>query len=198
MTDKTEFNATELEIFAEAKAAGTGLRKSFDRWIAIAKAVQVARVHADRPGGSHMVRGKRFRDILTAQQLEWISRNDGNLLLKMVAQLPAVQRWREGLTNHQRVRWSSPQSVLNRAPCFRDGRPPKGPAPMLNPMTVSQLMKLPAQESAQLLYDRCPSKAWALRRALDELLDAGSAPRPTPGWVADRRAKAAREVLPAA
>jgi hypothetical protein len=53
-------------------------------------------------------------------------------------------------------------------------------------MTVQQLLRMTAAAAAQLLYDRAPSKAWALRRSLDALLDGGSAPKPASGWATTR------------
>jgi hypothetical protein len=56
----------------------------------------------------------------------------------------------------------------------------------------SELLRLPASASEELLYDRCPSKAWALRRALDDLLDGGTAPKPVSGWSLQRAAAGAQ------
>jgi hypothetical protein len=189
MLDKTAvvLSERELEIFAEARAAGDGLRRGFDEWVTIGRALQVARQHADAPGGSHVARGKLFRDVLDAQGLDWVSRNDRSQILRMMSKLPVIEKWRGTLTDHQRVRWSSPQSIMNRCPALRpDGRP-KGPIVRARPMSVSELLKMPSEKGAQLLYDRCPSKAWAL----DELLDTGTVPRPTSGWVNDRAREAA-------
>jgi hypothetical protein len=178
----TGFNESELQIFAEARAAGDGLRRGFEVWVVIGRAVQIARDHADRPGGSHMAMGKRFRTILDDQKLGWIGRNDRSQILRMMAKLPAIRKWREELSEYQRIRWASPQSVINRCPaCRPDGRGPKGPVTKVRPLSVSELMKMPAERAAQLLYDRCPSKAWAIRRSLDALLDAGRRRGCSPG-----------------
>jgi hypothetical protein len=62
------------------------------------------------------------------------------------------------------------------------------PAPEIpgKPMTVNEMLRMPGVAAAQLLYDRSPSKAWALRRALDELLDGDAAPKPKSGWSINR------------
>jgi hypothetical protein len=60
----TEFSDVELEIFAVARAAGEGLRRTFDTYVSIAAAVRIARDHADAPGGTKKVRGGRFRKII--------------------------------------------------------------------------------------------------------------------------------------
>jgi hypothetical protein len=63
-------------------------------------------------------------------------------------------------------------------------------------MSVNELLKMPSEKAAQLLLDRHPTKCWALHRALHDLLDTGTVPRPASGWVADR-ARTAHEGLTA-
>src|SRR5262245_6450673 len=64
--DPESRNLTEEEntLFANARAALVTLRKTFETWIVVAKAVAAARVRADRIGG-----GKTFRRILEQQGL---------------------------------------------------------------------------------------------------------------------------------
>jgi hypothetical protein len=183
------FNEIELQIFAEARTAGNNLRRGFENFVTIGRATQVARQHADAAGGSHMARGKR---IMEDQGLS-LRRNESSQLLRVMAKLHEVQKWRETLTPFEQGRWSSPQSIENRCPALRHGRPPKGPTVKARPMSLSELLKMPSAQAAELLYRRCPSKAWALRRSLDELLD-GSV-RVVSGWAAARAAKTAREEL---
>jgi hypothetical protein len=128
-----------------------------------------AGVHGSEPAG-------QLHDLKTLQEM---------------ARLPEVEKWRATLSPFYQLRWSSFQSAENRCPAFRNGRPPKGPVVKARPLSVSELLKMPSERAAQLLYDRCPSKAWAIRRALDTLLDAGKAPRVVSGWEAGRARAAA-------
>jgi hypothetical protein len=164
----------------------------------IAKAIQVAQRHADLAGGGKKTRGIRRKAILAEQKLGWIKPNEGYQLLKILRHLDEVRKWRAGLTDTQKVRWASPQSVLNRAPCFRPDGHIRGPASLRpRPMSLREALHLPAAELATLLHMRCPAKAHALRHALNELLD--GAPRPKSGWALDReRAAAARSVASSA
>jgi hypothetical protein len=52
----TEFSSAELEIFAVARTAAAGLRRTFDTWLDLGAAIQVARRHADVGGGSKKAR----------------------------------------------------------------------------------------------------------------------------------------------
>jgi hypothetical protein len=98
MLDKTTtviLSKQELEIFAEARAAGDGLRRGFESWLVIGRALEIARHRADAPGGSHMAKGKLFRGVLEANGLGWIGRNDRSQILRMMAKLPAIEKWRK-------------------------------------------------------------------------------------------------------
>jgi hypothetical protein len=191
----SEFSRDELEIFTVARTAGVGLRKTFDAWVDIEKALQVARQHADADGGSRNIKAARLREILKAQDLGWLGdtsrKAESSYLSQVTARLPDVQKWRAGLTDYERTRWSSPQSIFNRCEIFHPNGKTKGRGISAKPLSVSALLKMPGAEMAQLLYDRNPSKSWALRRALDELLDGGTAPKPRPGWAAARERESA-------
>jgi hypothetical protein len=100
--------------------------------------------------------------------------------------LKDVQAWRETLTDFERTRWSSPQSIHNRCPIFHPDGKTKGPAIRARPMSVSELTKMSADEIALLIYRRSPSKMWALMRSMEELAATGSAVKPRSGWVKDR------------
>jgi hypothetical protein len=59
-------------------------------------------------------------------------------------------------------------------------------------MSLSEVMRMPADDIALLLYRRSAPKMFALMRAMEEL--AGSVARPVSGWAAARE----RERPPAA
>jgi hypothetical protein len=140
----TSYSRTRSWSFRAARLAGDGLRRGFDAWIAIGHATKIARRHADLPGGTQRVRGARFRAILDREGLQWFKRNDAAQILKLMACLSEVE-WRAGLTDQQRLRWASPLSVMNRCPAF--GRL-RGPVVHQRPITVSELLKMPAAQAA--------------------------------------------------
>jgi hypothetical protein len=184
-----EFNATELQIFAEARAQADGLRRNFESWCAIGRAVVLARQRAEAAGGSFIVKGKKLRSILEDQGLP-MRRNESSQFLRVMAKLPEVRKWRETLTPFQAARWSSFQSTENRAPCFRNGRPPKGPVMKARAMSVNELLKMPSEKIVELLLARNPPKAFAIARAFSDI-GIGTAARLPNGWAAARAAKGA-------
>jgi hypothetical protein len=200
-----DFTAAELEIFSQARAAGDGLRRSFDAWITIGRATEIARKHADAAGGTQIIRGRKFRAILDQQGLGWFKRNDAAQILKLLAKLSEVVTWRAGLTDHQRLRWASPLSVINRAvesngkPIFRPNGKVRGPASLrAKPMTVSELLKMPSDDIALLIYRRVPAKMFAVMRSMEALAASGSAVKPKSGYAIARERAAGASVAAAA
>jgi hypothetical protein len=49
----------EIEIFSRARAASDGLRRTFDTWLDLGKAIQIAQRRADAGGGGIKTRGIR-------------------------------------------------------------------------------------------------------------------------------------------
>jgi hypothetical protein len=178
-----ELTDAEAEIFSQARIAGDGRRKSFDRWLTFGRAVAAARAIANRLGGKGT-----FGRILDQQGLGWLNTRGKTsvfYLEAMVRDLPKVLKWREGLDERSRIKWASPQSVYLR--CLRPGnRPAHGPRVTPKPMTVRELLHLPADEIAAMLHRRCPSKAFALMHSLNAMADSGSVVKPKNGWATAR------------
>jgi hypothetical protein len=189
-----DFSAAELEIFSQARRAGEHLRRtSFEQWLDIGKAVEVARRHAEPGGGGAKKRNVRFRAIMAAQNLAWAGARGSELvrLNQVMAKLPQVQAWRATLTPYQAARWSSPQSTFNRCPTFHPDGKTKGPTIKATPLSVSALLKMPADDIALLLYRRVPAKMFAVMRSMEALAATGSAVKPKSGWAKEREHAAA-------
>jgi hypothetical protein len=196
-----DFSAAELEIFSVARAAGEHLRRSsFAQWIAIGKATEVAKRHAEPGGGGAKKRNARYRKIMADQNLGWVSaanrRTEVVRLGQVMAKLTAVEKWRSSLSDFERTRWSSPQSIFNRCPAFHpDGRT-KGPTITAKAMSVSELLKMPSDEIALLLYRRVPAKMFVMR-SMEALAATGSAVKPKSGWAKEREHAAGASVAAA-
>jgi hypothetical protein len=54
-------------------------------------------------------------------------------------------------------------------------------------MSVSELLRMPADDIALMLYRRSPSEMFAMMRAMEELAATGSAVKPVSGWAAARQ-----------
>jgi hypothetical protein len=64
-------------------------------------------------------------------------------------------------------------------------------------MSVSELLKMPSDEIALLIYRRVPAKMFAVMRSMEELAATGSAVKPKSGWAANRERAAGASVAAA-
>jgi hypothetical protein len=163
------YTVEELDIFSQARASGIGLRKTFDQWLCVGRAAEIARRHADSAGGSKRIRDARFRTIMSDNGLSWINSKNRNheivRLLAILERLDDVQKWRSTLSELERARWSSAQSVYNSCPIFHPDGKTKGPIIRPKPMSVRELLHMPAAEAALMIYRRDPAKMFAIMRA---------------------------------
>jgi hypothetical protein len=97
------------------------LAKTFDLWIVIARAVELAKHKANKIG-----RRNSFQRILEQQGLAAVLGNTessqmstATRLLAILTHVEEVTKWRETLTPHQRISWSAPSTVFKHCPVFR-------------------------------------------------------------------------------
>jgi len=117
--DPESRNLTEEEniLFANARAALVTLRKTFETWTVIGKAVVAARARADRIGG-----GKTFRRILEQQGLGELPPATATRLEQVVARLDEVTAWHNDLSPSRQIAWAAPTTVFKRCPVFAKNR----------------------------------------------------------------------------
>jgi hypothetical protein len=122
--ESRNLDAEEIAIFDAARAAVTLLKKTFETWVVIGKAVVAARKRADRMGG-----GKTFRRILEQQGLSTVvPPATATRLEAIMAALPKVESWRASLTENQSFAWASPSAVFKHCPVFAKERAERRPA----------------------------------------------------------------------
>jgi DNA repair exonuclease SbcCD ATPase subunit len=117
----------ENQVFEAARAAGYALGRTFDHWMALARAVALAHTKAQR-----MNIHNAFQRILEQEHLApflgtgWKSqRVQANKLEKILEKLDEVEKWRAGLSPSQRAAWAAPNTVWQRCPVFHPPPPPK-------------------------------------------------------------------------
>jgi hypothetical protein len=108
-------------IFENARGAANLLKKTFETWVVIGKAVVRARDIANERGG-----GKTFMRLLDQQALGWINKTTASNLLRVMEKLADVTRWHEKLTEKEQIDWAAPTTILKRCPVFQTPKP--GPA----------------------------------------------------------------------
>jgi hypothetical protein len=118
--ESTNLTKEENQVFEAGRAAAASLAKTFELWITVARAVELARIKADRIGTR-----QAFQRILEQQGLagvlgnSWASqKSTANKLLTILDHLPEVEQWRSSLSQAQRINWSAPTTVYKHCPLF--------------------------------------------------------------------------------
>ena len=131
--DHRRSNAPESEsmslddttVFEAARNAVMLLKKTFETWVVIGKAVVRARDIADRRGG-----GKTFMRLIEQQGLDRIiNKTTASTLLRIMERLSEVTAWHETLTEKQQIDWAAPTTILKRCPVFAQPKPDNADKP---------------------------------------------------------------------
>ena len=101
-------------IFENARGAANLLKKTFETWTVIGKAVVRARHIANERGG-----GKTFMRLLDQQGLGWMKKATASSLLRIMDKLADVTKWHEGLDVRRQIDWCAPTTILKRCPVFQ-------------------------------------------------------------------------------
>lgn len=109
----------DTAVFEAARQAVTLLKKTFETWVVIGKAVVRARDIADRRGG-----GKTFMRLVEQQGLgKIVNKTTASTLLRIMDRLSEVVAWHETLTDRQKIDWAAPTTILKRCPVFATPKP---------------------------------------------------------------------------
>ena len=104
--------AENVEIEA-GRTAYASIKKTFDLWIAIGRAVVVLRAKADRIG-----KRSAFARLMDEQGLS-MQAATSTRLLKIMAKLPEVVAWHEALSERRKFDWCSPNAIFKQCPIFK-------------------------------------------------------------------------------
>lgn len=119
--------ADDDAVFEEARQAISLLKRTFEFWLTIGRAVVKARELANRHGD-----GRTFMRLIEQQGLERVvDKSMASNLLRIMAKLPEVMAWRDTLTEREQIEWASPLTVIRRCPAL--AKPRTAPAPENNP-----------------------------------------------------------------
>jgi hypothetical protein len=101
-------NRSESAAVERALEALATIRKTFEFWVKIGKALKALHVKAEVLGQ------KKAYDLLREREglgKEVISKSRSSRLLAIIDHLPEIQKWRDKLTDKQHFDWQSPEAV---------------------------------------------------------------------------------------
>lgn len=160
--ESANLSKDDLQIFEAARAAAASLAKTFELWITIARAVELARIKANRTG-----RRDAFQRIIEQQGLAGVlgstwnaQKSTAHKLLKILENLSEVTAWQKTLTQHQRISWSAPTTIYKHCPVFAVDRPEREDAAAL-----AKVDKIVARKSG---IDWAPADEATMRQSLSE------------------------------
>jgi hypothetical protein len=117
--------AEQTELYELARQAFVGVKRSFEQhWVPIIDAVLMTREIANKRGGR-----SSFMVLLEQQHLHTMGKKTASKLERIGEKLDSVLKWRETLTEEQRVDWASPSSVLAKCPYLRKRSEPESANP---------------------------------------------------------------------
>lgn len=108
----------ELASVEAGRTAMQSLRKTFDLWVTVGRAIQTLRARADRAGGR-----KTFQRLLDQQGFHDLDKATVTRLLHIMENLAAVVSWHETLTDKQKREWASPSAIYKHCPVFKKDKP---------------------------------------------------------------------------
>jgi hypothetical protein len=123
----------ETVCVEQARAALATMRRTFEFWMVIARALKVLEDKTHRMGG------RTFERLCEREGLGGRRADGGDVLSRsrvwrlnrILARLPEVEAWRASLTDRQRFKWASPESVVRHCPPVMKPkacpRPDRGP-----------------------------------------------------------------------
>jgi len=124
----------EQETIEAGRVALSALVKSFDLWVAIARAIKTLRDKADRIGGRQTFKRLMYQNGFPLEGHNRVfEKATATRLLRILDNLPEVTKWHEGLTDKQKREWASPTTVFKHCPVFAKPKPAeeeRRPSPM--------------------------------------------------------------------
>jgi hypothetical protein len=129
-----------------ARLASFELKKTFEHWIAIARALKILREKANIARGRKL-QSYTFQRLQDEQGLGIIDDSTVSRLKTILEHEVDVMRWREGLSPERRFAWASPSSVCSQCPALKKkaSEPPADKPRKDKPSLRSQLDRSKAE-----------------------------------------------------
>jgi hypothetical protein len=110
-------NPSIEEIVARARAALERLSRSFEDWLDLGEAVQLARTEAMRTAGTNKPRGKKYQRAVAAwlqeHKLGGIDKAARSRLLNILKHRAEITEWRNDPKNSEAQRFNHPNKVFD-------------------------------------------------------------------------------------
>ena len=99
-------------------------KTTFGYWVTIGRALKALHIKAEQ------LKRKKAYNILREREglgVDIIKKSRSSRLLKIIDNLPEVEKWRATLTDAERFDWASPEAVHRHCPLFAKDAAPRAP-----------------------------------------------------------------------
>jgi hypothetical protein len=99
-------------------------KTTFGYWVTIGRALKALHIKAEQ------LKRKKAYNILREREglgVDIIKKSRSSRLLKIIDNLPEVEKWRATLTDAERFEWASPEAVHRHCPLFAKDAAPRAP-----------------------------------------------------------------------
>lgn len=111
-------DAEQRVIIQQGVDAWHQLKKSWEHWLMVGKALRIGREEAMHSAGTNRPEGKgynkAFGEWLLENKLDDIDQGDRKRLLDVMDNLPEIEQWRATLTEGERRKYNHPSTVWRR------------------------------------------------------------------------------------
>ena len=99
-------------------------KTTFGNWVTIGRALKALHIKAEQ------LKRKKAYNVLREREglgVDIIKKSRSSRLLKIIDNLPEVEKWRATLTDAERFDWASPEAVHRHCPLFAKDAGPRAP-----------------------------------------------------------------------
>jgi hypothetical protein len=130
--DLPSLSHEELTYVDAAREALATMKRTFEFWMVVARALKVLKDKAERIGGRFTFDRLREREGLGGKRRDGtdvLNKTRVSRLLAILEHLAEVDNWRKELTDKRRFEWASPEAVWRHCPVFANPSDLKERAP---------------------------------------------------------------------
>jgi len=181
-----ESGALSLEehtIMEAARGAVMALKRTFEHWTVIGRALSTLQAKAERQGGKFTF-GRLCEQNGLGETI--IHKTVRSRLLQIMERLPEVEKWRQTLTEKQQFEWASPSAVFKHCYLFKQIKAPAEGDDEDPPLTTKQALAAALEKIHQLEQQLKNTDGSLFDLKRDSAADIG---RTIVGAVAEHKAK---------
>jgi hypothetical protein len=153
----------------KARDAWSTVKRTLEHLVEIGKGLLILRLEADAVPGKRDVKDAAFKRLKEQQGLGDIDDSSASRMRKIAQHESEVRKWHESLTDEQRIKWASPNSICQQCPALKK-------KPSESPADGSRASKRSARPTKSAQLDQAKTEIEYLKEHVQELEAARESP----------------------